>query len=407
LDDGNIKEQIGKAQPGSILRNLVLKVSQNKENWGKFNQNLKEWFGLELQIPAYDGSKNTSIICNYFMSSTQLKTSKSKSKTYEIIVAGSGFHQILILLSFYYGYDGLTTLLFDEPDAHLHNNLQRMVLNFFEAQEQVQFIVATHAPAMIQATNIANIISILDKKPTKIKNTTDILTAFTDVDNIEILHCQSNPYILYVEGNDDERILKNWANTLGLHNIFNNFFVYKMGGGNKKEMSQNAKKHFLGLKKFVPDVKRIILFDYDSEEESIPTNEVIYEWKRKNIDNYLLVQSAWHRVIGNKTGQVFSIDTMNETKIIDDFFENERLNLNKSENYRTIDANVFKMTDGKKMLFESKDSLFNQLKKANTNLTINRDTISRAMTQEELHQDIIDFFEKMTDLHNIEPEKSL
>ena len=121
-DEGPMRRQIGKAQPGSILRNLLLRVSEkSSEDWQDLQKVIKEWFDVDLLSPVYDVNTSTQIICNY----------REKDKSYDIISGGSGFHQTLTLLAFLYGYHP-TTILLDEPDAHLHVNLQREILNYFK-----------------------------------------------------------------------------------------------------------------------------------------------------------------------------------------------------------------------------------------------------------------------------------
>ena len=105
-----------------------------------------------------------------------------------------------------------------------------------------------------------------------------------------IVRTSQEPFVLYVEGEDDERILNGWASVLDKQNVLKRFYVEKMGGTTKDEMQKNADKHYKGLKKIVPNIRRLILFDYDSDEgfHPEPGNPALFEWKRKNIENYLL-----------------------------------------------------------------------------------------------------------------------
>jgi predicted ATP-dependent endonuclease of OLD family len=52
--------------------------------------------------------------------------------------------------------------LLDEPDAHLHVNLQREILDYFKhqkaLQQKTQFLIATHAEAIIQGVDARQII---------------------------------------------------------------------------------------------------------------------------------------------------------------------------------------------------------------------------------------------------------
>ncbi len=409
LDDGVVRQQVGMGQPGSVLRNLLFRVidryddregekirkdPQQIENWVKIQDTIKQWFGITLLPPEYEKGIGTIIEAKY-------KKDK-KGKDFDIIAGGSGFHQTLILLAFYYGYEGVTTILFDEPDAHLHVNLQREILNYFQQLNTTQFIIATHAEELIKRVSPASLYSVLAQNPERIQSSSEVITAMADVDNMAIVSTQQDPFILYVEGEDDERILNVWAITLKKKDVLGRFYVEKMGGGTKDEMRKKADRHFNGLKKIVPHVKRVILFDYDSDDSyhPEPDNEVLFEWRRRNIENYLLVSSAWKRAILEQRKEV-NIDLFNTPiiRLVDDFFAKENLTLPIGKSWQNVDANIFKVVNGKKILFEQDDSLFQELNKK-FEVKINRECVSRSMQLAELHDDIVSFFEKLEKLES-------
>lgn len=297
LDDGNVRQNVGKGQPGSVLRNLLYRVVDRldengqllspgkNENWKEIENKINEWFGVKLNPPVYEKGQSTQISMTYTVG----------KKAFDIISAGSGFHQILTLMAFFYGYKGITTILFDEPDAHLHVNLQKQILSYFKQKKQIQFLIATHSEEFIRGVEVNSIVSILSGQPKRIQSTEEVVRAMSVVDNIEVIRTKQNPYILYVEGEDDERILTAWAETLAKIEVLKQFYIYKMGGSSKEEMKKRQEEHFTALKQINPDIKRLVLFDYDTEKSFHPdeNNPVIKEWKRKNIENYLLVPEAW------------------------------------------------------------------------------------------------------------------
>jgi len=59
-----------------------------------------------------------------------------------------------------------------------------------------------------------------------------------------------------------------------------------------------------------------------------------------------------------------------------------------------VSANIFSEVNGKKILFEQADSLFQRINN-DFGLKINRGVLSNNFTPEELHQDVIDFFDKL------------
>lgn len=401
MDDGNVRQNIGKAQPGSVLRNLLFRVVDRREEmrdnayWQTISKEIKEWFGVDLLPPQYEKGISTEIIVEY----------KHGKKVFDIISGGSGFHQILTLLAFLYGYPEATTILFDEPDAHLHVNLQRQIINYFKSQEKVQFLIATHSEEFIKGVEISSVLSILPGKPKRVDSSQAVLSALSDIGNMDIIRTQESPFILYLEGEDDERILSSWATILGKRDTYQRFYPYILGGSTKAEMKKKADNHFRALKEIVPEVKRALLFDYDNEETALNPQDdqfTLNEWKRRNIDNYLLVPDAWKRAVSNEMGEPLdSLFLEPYKRTIDDFFIGQNLFLPPQSEWKRLSAQIFYIVDGKKLLFENRDSLFLQIKGIGRDqIKVNRTTVALAMRPSEIHEDVDRFFNNLENIIN-------
>jgi predicted ATPase len=402
-DDGPLRKQVGKAQPGSVLRNLLFRVwEENRGDWYEIQRAIEQWFSVELKDPKYERGVDTQIVCEY----------KQGDKSYDIISGGSGFHQALTLLAFFYGYRP-TTILLDEPDAHLHVNLQREILDYFKNQKAVQrktqFLIATHAEEFIKGVDPREIISLLDKVPKRVESTPAIITAMANVSNLEITQLSElePPRLLYVEGETDERLLRSWATPLGMQSKLDKVCFHFMGGGTKKEMLKNSEEHFLGVKKIIPSVERLMLFDYDDADKAFhpgPSDPALYEWKRKNIETYLLVPDAWIRAALQKIGiadnEIFSSPIK---ELIMNFFIDESLILPPGRTWRDVKAS-FQTANGKKILFEKSDSLFQRLKSHQhliqpvATMELTRETVAARMIADEIHEDVHQFFDKLSQL---------
>lgn len=395
IDDANVRKNVGKAQPGSVLRNLLYRVvsksdppiSQN-ENWREIVERIHEWFGVELNLPVYEEGVSIYIELSY----------KSHGKDFDIISGGSGFHQILTLLAFFYGYPGVTTILFDEPDAHLHVNLQRQILGYFSKQKKIQFLIATHAEEFIRGVDVNSIVSLLSGKPVRVPSNESVIKAMSEVDNMVVVRTRQSPFVLYLEGEDDERILFSWAENLNKVEIMSKFYVHPLGGGTKKQMNERANEHFSALKAINPDVKRVVLFDFDSDESWHPEagNPVVREWRRTNIENYLLVPDAWKSaVLDAQNSRAFDLFNDEYRQIIDDFFREQGISLPLGFNWQNVKANILQAVNGKRILFENGDSLFQKLR-VREDLKITREKVAKNMTEEMMHEDIIAFFEYLS-----------
>jgi hypothetical protein len=384
-DEAALRQKVGTGQPGSVLRNLLLRVSKLPKNeWKELEETVKNWFSVELRKPKYDPQKDVYINVEY----------KQEKKEYDIISGGSGFHQALTLLAFLYGYRP-TTILLDEPDAHLHVNLQREIIDFFKEKSQqrnIQFLIATHAEEFIRGIDVSQIISLLNCVPERIESTPAVIGAMADVSNEEITRVKLSPFIVYVEGETDERIIRAWAGECKIQDSIDEICFKAMNGGDKKKMKEDADRHFESLKKIVPEVKRLMIFDFDSAADAFhppANNPTLYEWKRKNIENYLLVPDAWKRASLQRIGSIED-DLLSRpiTQLIDGFFAGENLTLPPHKTWRNVDANVFQVVDGKRMLFENNNSLFQQLRNNQPTITLPREDVAGFMKENEIHEDV-------------------
>lgn len=394
-DTSILRKQVGKGQPGSILRNLLLLVirkdeKEQEKEWHEISSVVQRWFSIKLEKPQYEQGVDTQIKCEY----------KENKRNYDIIAGGSGFHQTLTLLAFLYGYKP-TTILLDEPDAHLHVNLQREILDYFRkmsGDRNIQFLIATHAEELIKGVDANRVISLLQHKPIRESSKHDILGAMANVSNLEVNQLRSSPYLVYVEGDTDERILRAWARTLGAEAKVGKLCFRAMRGGDKEEMKKDADRHFGSVHQIIPQVKRLMIFDYDTDKTAFhpkETNEVLFEWKRKNIENYLLIPDAWKKAVRQVLGSGDGLFLLPFYEIIEQFFAGQNLNLPPGKNWVDLDSNVFEVVDGKKILFDSKGSLFNKLRYHNEELSVTREAVAGAMSKLEIHQDVKGLFKKI------------
>ncbi|MBF0293017.1 MAG: AAA family ATPase, partial [Nitrospinae bacterium] len=409
LDSAPIRQQVGKGQPGSVLRNLLLKVCpspprgqdgriakghKQPADWQELAGIIERWFSVKIREPKYDSAKDVYITVEY----------RQDSKDYDIIAGGSGFHQTLTLLAFLYGYQP-TTILLDEPDAHMHVNLQREILDYFKrksSERNTQFLIATHAEEFARGVDASQIISLLSQEPKRIQSTPEVIQAMAEVSNEDVTRLMTSPYILYVEGESDERILRAWAKQCDAQAAMDKVCFKTMGGGDKKGMQDWANKHFAALQQIIPGVAKLMLFDYDDSKSAFhpkPGNLGLAEWKRKNIENYLLVPSAWERAAMKQTkhdeGDLFAQAVL---RTIREFFAGENLTLPRGKTWRNVTANVFSAVDGKRILFENDDSLFHQLRKNSPSVKLIPEQVALNMLADEIHEDVHHFFSKLVAL---------
>ena len=272
----------------------------------------------------------------------------------------------------------------------------------------MQFLVATHAEEFVKGVDPKQILSLLKQVPTRIKSTPEVLRAMAEVSNEDISLLLGSPYIVYVEGESDERILRAWAGQCKALPVMDKIHFKVMGGGSKPEMKKIAKEHFAALKQIIPTVQHLMLFDFDSNEEAFhpqADNPSLTEWRRKNIENYLLVAPAWRRAAAQtlqiREGDLFAASVV---KSVEQFFSDENLTLPRGKSWRNISANIFQQVDGKRILFKNDASLFHTLRNGDPSIELPRERVAAIMAADEIHQDVHDFFDKLIAM--VSPSKS-
>lgn len=285
---------IGQGRPGEIIRNLLLEVSQANKYWDKLKEEIKEIFGIELQRPQYSIGQ-PFIVCEYRV---------QRRRPLDISNIGSGSLQVLMLLAFFYARPA-TILLLDEPDAHLHIILQREVYDILRkaAQERdCQLLIATHSEVLLDATDPSRIISMVGGKVKRLLKSIDrdqLREALKRIHNVDLMLGEEVGGILYLEGQSDERILREWAKVLGhpAREFLEHPFIHHLEGRSLKE----AKDHFFALRAVFPAIKGICILDGDNKNE--PDEEMVREglrvlrWHRYEIENYLVIPEAVKRYV--------------------------------------------------------------------------------------------------------------
>lgn len=291
---------VGQGKPGDILRNLLLEVyrtdkEKNTGLWKNLVSDVEGLFGYRLKEPQYSESTDPFIRIEY---------THGKSRTaFDIASAGSGFHQVLTLLGFFYARPA-SVLLLDEPDAHLHVILQRQVYDLLRSvarRRGCQLLVSTHSEIILEDTGAEQILSFYGE-PHRLKIDTQkdqVREALKRLSSLDILAAEDRRNILYVEDESDFKILAALAAVVG--HDFCKFaaqpFFNAIHGRNVSE----ARAHFFGLKAINPNVKGVLLLDGDNR--NLPDHDVgadgllVLRWERYEIENYLLHPVALLRFV--------------------------------------------------------------------------------------------------------------
>jgi energy-coupling factor transporter ATP-binding protein EcfA2 len=132
------------ARYSEMYRSSLLHLSETDSNALKsINEVLKQHLNVEVTSIEFDPEKDVYVDIEYTQDNIAL----------DLANAGSGMLQIVQLLVYIYLHKP-TLLLIDEPDAHLHPELQEKlgpILKTVTDNMKAQLFVATHSPDVIDA----------------------------------------------------------------------------------------------------------------------------------------------------------------------------------------------------------------------------------------------------------------
>lgn len=291
-----IKDYLARGQVNVVIRNLLLDLKQEGRE-GQLVAILQHIFPelSELNI-NFDEDNDLYIATTY--------KEKGRKKEFDIFSAGSGFHQLIYLFGFILLRQP-TTILLDEPDVHLHGNLQRALIE--ELRRLVaagkQVLLATHSRDAIAQMNPENILTLEEDKPKRLVVAFDVYDTLDRLGSIEPTQLpiiQAYRRILVVENKTDWNLLSVFASRkLGLstwQQVEQRLAIcYSQGNPWKqpiprlrKQLQQAIAIEGRPLEMFVV-ADRDYHPDLESLQKSLSSERLQWHiWGRVEIENYLL-----------------------------------------------------------------------------------------------------------------------
>mgnify|MGYP001584391154 FL=1 len=299
-----VDQLLGQAKPGDVLRNLLVEAHGKGEAWQSLVDSIARLFRFEILPPDQTGP---NIIAEY-------KT-RSDGPRFDIASAGSGFQQVLMLLTFLHARPA-SVLLIDEPDAHLHVILQDAIygeLRGVAARQRSQLIMATHSEVIVNTVDPSEL-CVLIGRPRMLADTQErrsLMRALGVLSNEDIMLALDAPGVLYLEDYTDLQILRAWARTLNhpAHALLTTRLFWKKTVSQPREGAEGiqARQHYEALTLVQPDLPGLMLVDGDarSEMEATPiTGQGLQRirWRRYEIESYLLHPAALARFVERTVG---------------------------------------------------------------------------------------------------------
>lgn len=292
------RNQFSKRISGNFRNNLLL--SQDRENYELLQDMIAQTWG-RLQINRVFKADNNSIYLDM----------RDGDFVTEIYYMGHGIQMWLQTLWFIVSSKQDAIVVLDEPDVYMHADLQRKLVRILKDRFE-QMVIATHSIEIMSEVLPENILIINRHQNESIladgyPALQVAISGMGSVHNINLNRLLSNNKYLYVEGKDIG-ILSILYDKVFTKNIepFDHLPCIPTGGWGGWTAQR---EHALTLKREIPSLNIFFLFDHDyhSQEEvdrrvqeAYSSNLKIHIWQRKEIENYLLIDTAIARYVAGK-----------------------------------------------------------------------------------------------------------
>ena len=288
-------------RPGDILRNLLFEVSREENEWRRLTERVRGLFGIELHPPKFHPAR-PYLLCEY-------GEPGRGGERLDLAGAGSGALQAILLFAFLHARRG-AVLLLDEPDAHQHVMLQRQVyqgVREVASRRDGQVIAATHSEVVLNTTEPTEILGFFGSGPRALatpQDRTRLVDALRELEVSDLLRARERGAILYVEDGSDEDILREWARIL--EHPARKFFALPNIRRLRGRLPKQARRHFSLLWTEFPELPGLCLLDGNNrdgkDEGADQAGFFVLQWRRYEIENYLLHPDAIRRFVERTTG---------------------------------------------------------------------------------------------------------
>jgi predicted ATPase len=293
-----------------VLRNLLLHLHE-AGNLDDVRNVLREYFGGIISDVSFDLSSDQFISVTY-----------EEDSQHELFSAGAGFLQVLQLVTFIV-HEKPGILLVDEPDAHLHSSLQRLVVDVlrrWSADSGFQVLLATHSKEIVNYVDADELLVVDRRQPVltglgEHESAISVLNSLGAIDSVDAYQVVATRKVVLVEGATDPRVLRLLAAKRGSH-VFeggSRIVVIETGG----ESTPAARSDLAIVERIIDrPLRSLQIRDRDARldghvhatEDAAP--RPLHVWRRDAIESYLVVPATLARlVVERRGGDVAAVET--------------------------------------------------------------------------------------------------
>lgn len=388
LYEANRAERSALREGRPKIKSTDLALLRKTDSWEILQRTMQQIFGTELKIipfnEHYHSYLKVECIKGRFIEGKFTKYPNFNSR--DLMVEGSGFLQWLSVYALALSPE-FDVVLLDEPDAHLHTQLQQQLvcqLASISISKNKQIFLATHSPELIRSYDCEGILALRERKGKYLDNNSEKIGILAGVGAIHTptLHALiQNKKMIILEAESDERFLRIFAEKAGIEWPANLVSWYWTGKASER------RQLFIQLQKDIPELKVISIRDRDDEaDETVKENLIdkslgnktvgftALKWRRRHVENYLLSVPVIARAAG-----------VPESDVID-FFATEHALVLPSDTTPSDVVIAVRDARGKEIMNEGVHSVKRKFK-------VSREEVARSMTQSEVPEDIRTFLE--------------
>lgn len=346
----SIRQHLSSGNVSSVIRNLVFDLKHNNlQNYNKLKQRLNEDFSFNLSDAQFDDEKDMYIRANY------VEKMGDRDIFFDFNSSGSGYMQILQILAPIYSVcpDKCKVVLLDEPDAHLHPNMQIALaksLQKIQKELNIQFIISTHSAAIIKTVKPSNVIPISAENSVcePLTKVSEVEESISKIDNYELAKTVISGKMVFIEDSNTE-ILET-IDKLTNMNVFNGPKIVSIitGRGKDDKMPFQIKSI---LKTFLSkDIDIVFIRDSDGLSDKwknkISTYAVdkkvqLHFLERYEIENYLLEPQVIFNALKIKYPDKYIPEVSLIEEQLNDFLQ-KTINYSRYKYDDTLEDNIFK-----------------------------------------------------------------
>lgn len=299
---------IAEGRHNQVLRNMVYRLSKKRRLWKEYKELIQPLFKITALDMPFNENEDEWLSALY----------DENGCRFDFISAGSGFLQVSNILSLLL-LNRSSVALLDEPDAHMHDDLQMVVYDILQKvskKKNLQLLISTHSSTLIEAAGPETVL-VIDrnkKAPLRAVQLYELKAMLAQygitLSTRSLYDALIDSRLLFVEGvkSDYELFLKK------LGDLYKKTFSYTLRkvvvlgtGGATKKWPVEAISAFKELIK--GDIKSLLVSDRDFNTDEDVSSQIkkmnergleMVSLSRRNREAYILEPDVLSRLLKNK-----------------------------------------------------------------------------------------------------------